>query len=102
VAAGSEPSEEFRFYNAERAEPGSAGVWVRDKRKSRHRHRCEPIDRSFAAGVSGAEFVSIGRGGEPVRVDAAALLGLRTESDRTIWKSSGFARSKPPIIIGHQ
>jgi hypothetical protein len=91
VAAGSKPVEEFRVYNVELAESRGQGLWLG--------HRCikrESVDCGFAAGVSGAESVSIGAlGAEPVSiyhtksfgVDDAALLGrLGIESDRAIGK----------------
>jgi hypothetical protein len=82
MAAGLKPAEEFRFFDVERAESGSARLWVRDRCESRDRRRCESLDRSVAAGVSSAESFSVGalRGesigvdGKPVGFDDAAFL----------------------------
>ena len=100
MAAGCEPKAEFRFVIVERTEPGSARLRIR--------HRREPVDGGFAAGVGSAESFSIGAlGGEPfggwnckpVGVRHTALLGrLGAESDGTIGKPADPEREHATVV----
>ena len=96
MAAGFQPAEEFWFFVVERAEPRGPRLWVWG--------RCEPIDRSFAASVGGAESVSIGAlGAEPVGVRSAALLGgFSTESNWTVREPANSKRKHSTIVPKRQ
>jgi hypothetical protein len=105
MAAGLKPSQEFRFYNVERAESRGARLWVRVRRESWVRRRCESIDRCVAAVLGGAESVSVGAlGCEPVGVDDAAVLGrLGSQSDGTFRKPTiNSQRQHAPIFSQRQ
>jgi hypothetical protein len=97
MAAGLKPSQEFRFYNVERAESGVARLRVR--------HRRESIDRCLAAVLGGAESVRVGAlGCEPVGIDDAAVLGrLGSQSDGTFREPPIFSqRQHTPIFSQRQ
>jgi len=112
VAAGSKPAEEFRFFDVEPTEPGSARLWVRVRCQSRDRHRCKSIERSVPAVRSSAESVSVGAlglGSEQVGVgcesvrgglhDSALIGELGTQSNRSIRESTIKPECKHQTIV---